>query len=465
MTALDPALPRSPDVPLRVRIPYAALSLPSQAISQTWALWLIYFYAPPADADIEARVPGAFGLDARVVLGIVLTAARLLEALDDPIIGYWSDRTRSRWGRRIPFAVLGTPLWALLFVLLFAPPADGAATANLVFLFLVAMAFFLFSNLSGAPLEALLPQIARRNADRMSIALWQVVFGVLGAVVGLSISSLLQGYFGFLAMAVTIGLIAITFRYVALAGCWQYALADNEPSKPGFMVAVREVLSNRQFLAFLPSFVLFQVALQLLVAALPFYVDTILADASLLGWTAEDDSGTFTFLLTGAVIAGMLTAVPFFKRWAVRAGKARAFRGAMIGAAAYFPALALIGLVPLVPTGFEAVAAIFIAGIPTAGVYLFPGVITADIIDYDETRTQTRREAVFYGAQNTLEKLATAVGPLIFALVLLAGDSREDPTGIRLIGPVAGALVLLAYLSFRRYSLTERDVEMRTAGN
>jgi Na+/melibiose symporter-like transporter len=153
----------------------------------------------------------------------------------------------------------------------------------------------------------------------------------------------------------------------------------------------------------------------------------------------------------------MLAAVPFFKRWAVRDGKARAYRMAMIGAAAYFPALGLIGLVPGVPDGIEAVTAIFIAGLPTAGVYLFPGVITADIIDYDATRTDTRREALFYGAQNTLEKLATAVGPLIFAVVLLAGDSREDPAGIRLIGPVAGILVLLAYLSFRKYSLREQD--------
>jgi Na+/melibiose symporter-like transporter len=95
-------------------------------------------------------------------------------------------------------------------------------------------------------------------------------------------------------------------------------------------------------------------------------------------------------------------------------------------------------------------------------VYLCPGVITADIIDYDATRTDTRREALFYGAQNTLEKLATAVAPLIFALVLVAGDTRDDPLGIRLIGPVAGVLVLLAFLSFRRYSLIEQGDEAGT---
>lgn len=458
MTAFDTARPPGAFVPLRVRIPYAALSLPSQAVSQTWALWLIYFYAPPSDAGFDARVPGAFGLDPRLLLGAALTFARVLEALDDPIIGYWSDRTRSRWGRRVPFVLLGTPLWGVFFVLLFAPPSAGASFTNLAFLFVIAIAFFLSSNLSGAPLEALLPQIARRNEDRMSIALWQVVFGVLGAIVGLSVSSLLEGAFGFFTMALTIGVVAVTFRYVALLGCWRYALADATPTRPGFRRALREIFANRQFLAFLPSFALFQVALQLLVAVLPFYVDTVLADASLLGWSAAEHSGTFTFLLTGAVIAGMLAAVPVFKRWAVHGGKARAYRAAMVGAAAYFPVLALIGTVPAVPDGLEAVAAIFVAGLPTAGVYLFPGVITADIVDDDATRMDTRREALFYGAQNTLEKLATAVAPLIFAIVLLAGDSRDDPAGIRLVGPVAGVLVLLALVSFRPYTLVEQGV-------
>ena len=60
---------------------------------------------------------------------------------------------------------------------------------------------------------------------------------------------------------------------------------------------------------------------------------------------------------------------------------------------------------------------------------------------------------MFYGTQNMLEKTATAFSPLMFALVLLAGDSAADPLGIRLVGPVAGITVLLAFVSFRHYSL------------
>ncbi len=216
---------------------------------------------------------------------------------------------------------------------------------------------------------------------------------------------------------------------------------------------MREILANREFRSYLPSFVFFQVALHLLVAVLPFYVDTVFLGGTTFGLTAEDDSGVFTFLLTAAVIGGMVCAVPFFRAWASRTNKARAFRGALLGAALYYPFLFFAGAIPGIPVGLQAIVAVFLAGLPTAGVFLFPAIITADIVDEDRGRTDNHREAMFYGTQNALEKLATAVAPLLFALVLLAGDSVEDPLGIRLIGPVAGALTLLGWASFRRYSL------------
>ena len=87
-------------------------------------------------------------------------AGRLIEAFDDPLIGYWSDRTRTRWGRRGPLVVLATPFYALFFVLLWLPPNDHETVTNAIYLFVVIEAFHLFSTLSGGPFESLLPEIA-----------------------------------------------------------------------------------------------------------------------------------------------------------------------------------------------------------------------------------------------------------------------------------------------------------------
>ncbi len=440
-------------LPARVRVLFASASVAGNALTQTWALWLLYFYAPPSGADIETRVPEIGGLDARVVLGATLTAARVLEAIDDPLIGYWTDRTRSRWGRRIPFVLFGTPWWCLLFVLLFLPPDAGASGVNLAYVFVVAMIFFAMSNVASAAMEALLPHLARTNEDRVSVATWQLVFGVSGAAVGLSLSSLLVDLVGFAWMAATIAAIALTARYTALAGTWRFARTDDVPSTPGFRLALTNTFRNRNFLAYLPSFVCFQVGSQLLTALIPFYVAVVLSDVTVFGFNGRDDEGTFSFMLTIMVIAGILVAVPFFAALARRRGKAAAYRTAMLSATLYLPLLFFAGFLPGVPSVVQAVAMIFLAGLPIAGVFLFPNIITADIADDDARRTGTRREAMFYGSQNLVEKLATSLAPLLFALVLLAGDSADDPLGVRLVGPVAALFVLLGYLSFSRYSL------------
>jgi GPH family glycoside/pentoside/hexuronide:cation symporter len=98
-----------------------------------------------------------------------------------------------------------------------------------------------------------------------------------------------------------------------------------------------------------------------------------------------------------------------------------------------------------------------------AAVFTFPNAIMADIIDYDAIRTGMRREALYYGAQNLLEKLAGALYPLILSGLLYLGGTSEDPLGIRLIGPVAGLSIFLGYLAFRGYRLPDDVTEESVA--
>ena len=176
--------------PLRVKVIYSLSSLPSQVLSQAFALWIIFFYAPPSDEERGAFLPtlglpaldlGFFSLpdelSPRVLLGLALTLMRILDSIDDPLIGYLTDRTSSRWGRRIPYIVLASPWWALLFVALFLPPFAGESAGNILWLIVVVEGYWLASNFSGAPLEALLPHIARSHQDRVTVGALQLIFG------------------------------------------------------------------------------------------------------------------------------------------------------------------------------------------------------------------------------------------------------------------------------------------------
>ena len=103
----------------------------------------------------------------------------------------------------------------------------------------------------------------------------------------------------------------------------------------------------------------------------------------------------------------------------------------------------------------QAIVLVFIAGLPMSAVFLLPKGITADIADYDAILNDERREAMFYSTQNFFEKVTYALPPLLLSLVLLLGDSSENPLGIRLAPLMAGGLVLLGFVLWPRYRLPD----------
>jgi GPH family glycoside/pentoside/hexuronide:cation symporter len=143
-------------------------------------------------------------------------------------------------------------------------------------------------------------------------------------------------------------------------------------------------------------------------------------------------------------------------RLAVRRGKAWAYSRAMLIAALYLPWLFFMGFLPGVGRVLQAFLFVAFIGIPMTAMNAFPNAIMADIIDYDELETGERREAMYYGAQATLEKMASALYPPILALLLVVGSTADNPLGIRLVGPMAGLLCLAAYLCFRGYRLPDQ---------
>jgi GPH family glycoside/pentoside/hexuronide:cation symporter len=425
-------------LPLRAKLLYASSSVGSEALSQSRGLWLLYFYAPPDDADLPELLP--IGL-----LGVLLFAGRLLESFDDALIGWWSDRTRSRLGRRLPFVLVATPFVSVFAVLLFLPP-EGGTIATAAWLFLTLELFFFFSTLSGGPYEALLPELARTSGERVTIVGMKVYMGAAGAGLGLVGSGLLVDRVGFAGMAIAMAALALGFRWLGLAGVWRHAPRETPRVELSFRATMRATFSNPHFRRFLPSFVLFQIAVAMMIGALPYWVRAVLG---------VEDEGTWVAALTAVAIGTMIASVPLFARFARRTSKRRAFAAAMLGAACVFPLLAFAGTLPLVPAEAEILVVMVVAGVPFAGVYLFPAALTADIIDEDALRTGFHREATYYGAQNLVEKTATSFSPLLLALVLLLGRTAEDPLGVRLVGPLAALVVLCGWLVFRRYELED----------
>jgi GPH family glycoside/pentoside/hexuronide:cation symporter len=420
-------------LPLRAQVLYASSSFGGEALTQSRSLWLLYFYTEAND------------LLTPLAVGAILTVARLVETVDDGLVGYWSDRTRSRLGRRIPFVLAATPFWALFSFLLFTPPESSTA-ATAAYLFIVLELLFLSSTLAGGPYEALLAELTTDSDERTRIVGMRVYFGAAGAGLGLVVSGLLIDSVGYAGMAATIAIVAVTFRYAGLAGVWQRAKQSQTPAELSLRQALRATFANRYFILFLPTFALFQLGFQVIVGSLPFLVEAALD---------TDDAGAWVSVLAAVAIGTMVTMIPLAAVASMRRTKRQVYRASMLSAVLLFPLLAFAGFLPGIAVEAQLVAAAVLAGLPIAGNYLLPAPLTADIIDYDSLRTGLRREATYYGAQNFVEKTSSALAPLVLGALLELGRTNDDPLGVRLVGPVAAVLVLAGLLAFRRYDLPD----------
>ena len=436
-------------LPMLNKLLYTSDMIGGQAVAQARNLWLLFFLAPPRTEGASDAVPGiALGpidVDARVFIAALLTAGRFIEALDDPIIGWWSDRTKSRWGRRLPFVVISTPFYAIFFMLLWHTPAEGASFVNAIWVFVILELFFLSNSMSIGPYESLLPEVAKGHRDRMSIVAWQFYFGVLGAVLGLVVSGVVQDTWGFQVMGVLVG-VARAWLPVPGSG-WGLAARAARHAARGHAVegrVPRNARQHKQFLYFLPTFVLYQLSTTMTLGWMPFFVKAILG---------AENEGSMTSVLTGTALVGMMVAV--FAMWKLShiKGKRWVYSLCLLGTAVILPFMYFVGLVPGVPILAQGIVIAFLVGLPMGGVNLMPRAITADITDYDAIRTGMRREGMFFASQNLFEKIGSSFSALLLSLILLLGETADDPLGIRLLGPVAGAIAFVGYWVFRGYRL------------
>ncbi len=438
-------------MPLLNKMLFSADHVGLQAISYFRQQWVLFFLAPPAIEGMsrvpDVSLPG-FEIDARVLAGFLIFAGRFIDAFTDPLIGWWSDRTRSRWGRRIPFIMFSTPFYALFGALIWVLPTEGSSWWNALYFVLMLELFFTAATMSSGPLEALVPELTRTAKDRMSVVSLIFLFAVGGAGLGLVAGGFIKDAYGFQIAGTFFAVVALVFRYLSLRAVWNCAPRDITPAEVPFWRGIRDTLRNSQFIAFLPTFVMFTTGVGILQGWVPFFA---------VGVLLQDRDGAATSFLSMSVIAGVVVAGIFI--WILfssgRVTKRRIYGVCLVASGLLFPLVGLAGLAFSGNLLLQGFVFMFVAGMPMAAVFLLPKGLTADIADYDALVTGERREAIFYATQNFFEKVTYALPPLLLSLVLQLGDSAEDPLGIRLAPLVAGILVLAGFTLWPRYKLPD----------
>ena len=462
----DPGQPAT-RLPLLNKLLFSADHVGLQAISYFRQTWLLFFLVPVAGEGM-ARVPavplpftftapfwlpwvGGFVIEsigARVLAGSMIFAGRFIDAFTDPLIGWWSDRTRSPWGRRIPFILFSAPFYALFGALVWFLPVEGSSWWNALYLVMMLELFFTAATMSSGALEALVPELTRTAQERMSVVNYIFLFAVVGAGLGLVGGGFIKDAYGFQIAGTFFAALALLFRYLSLSAIWRHAPRDITPATVPFWPGFKQTLRNSQFIAFLPTFVMFTTGVGVMQGWVPFFAVGVLLQ--------EQDGAASGFLsmsvIAGVVAAGIVIRMIFASG---RVSKRRVYGVCIVISGLLFPMVGLAGLAMTGALLVQGLVFMFIAGMPMAAVFQLPKGLTADIADYDALVRGERREAMFYSTQNFFEKLTFALPPLLLSLVLQLGDSAENPLGIRLAPVMAGALVLLGFTLWPRYRLPD----------
>ena len=449
-------------MPLLNKMLFASDHVGQQAISYFRQSWILFFLVPPLGEGI-ARVPdiSVFGLevDARVFAGFLIFSGRFIDAFTDPLIGWWSDRTQSKWGRRIPFILFSTPFYALFAALIWILPTEDASLWNALYFVIMLELFFTAATMSSGALEALVPELTRGASDRMNLVGLIFLFAVFGAGLGLAGSGALVDALGFQEVGIILAVVGVVFRFLSLSGVWKYAPRHTTPARVDFLRGIRETLRNPQFVYYLPTFVMFTTGVGILLGWMPFFASQLLE--------AEEEGRVASLISTVVIMGAVLSGIVF---WTLLSrfgfSKRRVYGGCLIASGAAFPLLGLVGLFFDGGLLVQALVLTFIAGLPMAAVFMLPKGLTADIADYDAMLTGERREAMFYATQNFFEKVTFALPPALLSLILLLGDTTENPLGIRLAPVLAGVLAVLGIALWHRYRLpdTVNDETVAAAG-
>ena len=378
--------------------------------------------------------------------GIGMLIFAFWNAVNDPLFGYLSDSTRSRWGRRRPYLAVGAIPLGLSFVALWFAPFTGLGEVNLLFAyFLIAICLFdgIYS-LTAINWSALFPEMFRTLAERAQVNAFRQSISLVGLLIGITVPPLIYSVYGWGVMGLVFGLITVLAVLAALAGSFERP--EEQAAKPlGLWTSLKTTFQDRSFLIFVLANFFVQYSFITILASLPFFAKYVLQAGP------EE--------VTSILAAAFLTAVPMLFVWrslTTRWGAKYCFMASMLCLA-----LALLPLFFVATVGQAVIAACFIGG-ALAGFVLIADLLISDIIDEDAVRTGTRRSGIFFGMNAFITRFAIALETFSLSTIfILSGYSpyiftqpRSFAIGLRwLLAGCPSLALLLAFVIMSRYPL------------
>ena len=435
------------------KIVLASYSAPATPLALVGLPMAVYLPAIYADAD-------GFGL-ALGLVGLIITLSRFTDVITDPIIGFLSDRLKTRWGRRKPFMLIGTPIYAAGIWLLFVPPFTFYDVAVLGFTFNIGYPYlfcmvaltYLGSTIKDLPYLAWGAELSQNYHERTLVTSWREGFAVSGSLISAFVPAIIL-FYGFdkptdavyflsIGMCVVMPLVVLNAVIVVP----EYPVFEVKKKIP-LKESLKVVFANKPYVALITIFVFSTVGAAMTNSLSFFFVKHVLLAGSLYG------------LYLAPYFVSQIVAIPIWFALSRRIGKHRATMVAIgwyavwscfipliaISPDSWYDAFEIPVLLMFLPDAQYASVVSHFEGIDT-GKFLFfilimclkgsaigalaalPAAMAADVVDLDTVQTGKQRAGAYFSIWSMTRKAAYAIGITVGtgSAVYFGFDSLADP--------------------------------------
>ena len=427
-------------VPLKVKFGYGSGEFASSILWITIAFWLMNFMTDEV------------GLSAGLA-GLALMVGKIWDAVTDPVVGFLSDRTKSRWGRRRPWFLFGAVPFGLTFLLMFTNFGFESQTSMFIWITLTFILLCTAYTCCTVPYNALLPELSKDFNERSSISGVKSIFAISATIFGAGlampiISSFASRTSGFIAMGAIFGVLIIITTLIPFFTVKESPAPEKKHDK-NILKSNAEAFKNKPFVLLLTTWFFNTCGFTMLSAILVYYFKYIYQDETLITLASVIMLGTSMLFIPVAV------------KVASKIGKRNTYILGMSFLTVTIIVLSLVGHLFGVTIVY---IIIFFSGMGLSTHYVMPWSLIPDTVEYDYSVTGVRKEGVYYGLWTFSIKIGQAFAGLLLGLILSFHGYIPDVLqssfsllGIRmLIGPYPAVFFIIGTIILSLYPINEK---------
>jgi len=362
------------------------------------------------------------------VAGMVTFAVLAFDVVTDPLVGYLSDRTNSRWGRRAPWIAIGAVVLATGIIGMFPVPAGMSWQTNALWVVLFFGLATIGFTFVAIPYGAMAGEMTQDPAERSTMMAFRMTFASLGlltagALVPALAGDTREGYFGAVVMVAPVVVLTIW----AMLWATRRAPKITAPAGDNFRAVLGLVMGNRAFVLLVVLYGVLTLAVALIAAGLQLaalYLMTNDGSGPLAGLAAGLGvfSTLFAMFIVGSVISQFI--------WVKTSGRLGKTTALILGIVLYIVVLGAIWL-SLPASGITTMALLFLCAGFTNGAYQqIPWAMYPDLMDVTRAQSGAAIEGAFTAVWLFGQKVANALAPLLLGLILSSAGWQSSDSGV-----------------------------------